>query len=50
MNTGSQRCVALVATVVLDVWANVPALNYVRGPAVVLVDSLMDNKLDTRWN
>ena len=38
-----------MATVVFDVWADVPALNIVRATAVTLVKGLMNNSLGTRW-
>ena len=37
-----------MAKVVFDGWANVPTLNEMRGPAVALVDGIMNNNLGAR--
>ena len=46
----SRRYVALVATVVFDIWSNVPSFNAVRVPSAALVESFVDNNIGARWS
>ena len=39
-----------MATLVFDEWADVPAFNAVRDPAVALFDGLMNNNLGAKWS